>query len=144
MRLFVLDTDMLTLHQRGESQVCDNVDLHDADDLTVSVITVEEQLSGWYTVIRQAKSKEKLARAYSQLAACVESLSDLRVLPFDEACIDRFEALRQARLPVKSMDLRIAATVLEFGGTLVTRNVRDFALVPGLVIEDWSVAATTE
>ena len=144
MRLFVLDTAMLTLHQRGETTVCDNVDLHDADDLTVSVITVEEQLSGWYTVLRQAKSKEKLARAYSQLAACVESLSDLRVLPFDEACIDRFEALRQARLPVKSMDLRIAATVLEFGGTLVTRNVRDFSFVPGLVIEDWSVAAPAE
>lgn len=144
MRLFVLDTDMLTLLQHGDATVGDNVDLHDADDLTISVITVEEQLSGWYTVIRQAKSKEKLARAYSQLAACVESLSDLRVLPFDEACIDRFEALRQARLPVRFMDLRIAATVLEFGGTLVTRNVRDFVLVPGLMIEDWSVAAPTE
>jgi len=94
MRLFVLDTDMLTLLQRGDATVGDNVDLHDEDDLTISVITVEEQLSGWYSVIRQAKTKEKLARAYSQLATCVESLSDLRVLPFDEACIDRFEALR--------------------------------------------------
>jgi len=141
MRLFVLDTDMLTLLQRGDATVGDNVDLHDEDDLTISVITVEEQLSGWYSVIRQAKTKEKLARAYSQLATCVESLSDLRVLPFDEACIDRFEALRELRLPVKFMDLRIAATVLEFGGTLVTRNVRDFSQVPGLAIADWSTAA---
>lgn len=139
MRLFVLDTDMLTLLQHGHADVCDNVDAHDAEDLVISVITVEEQLSGWYTVLRKAKSKEKLARAYSQLAACVESLSDLRVLPFTEACIDRFEQLRAAHLPVKPMDLRIAATTLEFSGTLVTRNLRDFSLVPGLSIEDWSV-----
>ena len=37
-----------------------------------------------------------------------------------------------------------ATRVLEFGGTLVTRNIRDFALVPGWVIEDWSIAAPTE
>lgn len=142
MRLFVLDTDMLTLLQHGHTAVCDNVDGHDDDDLVISVITVEEQLSGWYTVLRQAKSKEKLARAYSQLAACVESLSDLRVLSFTEACINRFEQLRAAHLSVKAMDLRIAATVLEFGGTLVTRNFRDFSQVPGLDIEDWSLPSS--
>ena len=81
MRLFVLDTDMLTLLQHGHYEVCDNVDAHDEDDLVISVITVEEQLSGWCTVLRQAKSKEKLARAYSQLAACVESLSDCESCP---------------------------------------------------------------
>lgn len=86
----------------------------------------------------QAKTKDKLARAYSQLGRCVESLAGITVLPFDEACIDRFEALRSAKIPVRTMDLRIAATVLEFGGTLVTRNLRDFRCVPGLVIEDWS------
>lgn len=142
MRLFVLDTDTLTLHQRGHATVCDNVALHDSEDLAISVITVEEQLSGWYTVLRQAKSKAKLARVYAQLAACVESLSDLRVLPFSEACIDRFETLRASRLPVGSMDLRIAATVLEFGGTLISRNIRDFSLIPSLVIEDWSVPSS--
>ena len=65
MRLFVLDTDTLTLHQRGHAMVCGNVALHDSEDLAISVITVEEQLSGWYTVLRQAKSKDKRARAYS-------------------------------------------------------------------------------
>jgi tRNA(fMet)-specific endonuclease VapC len=140
MTLFVLDTDMLTLNQRCHAAVCRNVDLHDPDDLAISVISVEEQISGWYTLIRQAKSKSKLARAYEQLAACIESLSDLRILPFNEACIDRFESLRALRLPVKAMDLRIAATVLEFGATLVSRNIQDFARVPGLIIEDWSVS----
>ena len=138
MKLFVLDTDTLTLHQKGHPLVADNIALHDPDDLAISVITVEEQLSGWYTVLRKAKTKSKLARAYSQLAACVESLADLRVLPFDEACIDRFESLRDARLSVRSMDLRIAAIALSRNMTVLTRNTADFAKVPGLKVEDWT------
>ncbi len=33
---------------------------------------------------------------------------------------------------------RIAAVVLEDGGTLVTRNLRDFRRIPNLAIEDWT------
>ena len=48
-----------------------------------------------------------------------------------------YEALKRMKLNVRKMDLRIAATVLEHGGVLATRNVRDFQRVPGLLIEDW-------
>jgi tRNA(fMet)-specific endonuclease VapC len=41
-------------------------------------------------------------------------------------------------LNVRKMDLRIAAIVLEAGGTLVSRNLRDFRRVPNLVVEDWA------
>ena len=42
------------------------------------------------------------------------------------------------KLNVGRLDLRIAAIVLENQGVLITRNVRDFARVPGLVLEDWT------
>jgi tRNA(fMet)-specific endonuclease VapC len=154
--LYVLDTDTLSLLQRGNQAICRQIAAHSNAEFAVSVISVEEQLSGWYTVIRQAKTKAKIAvlgavcdpntkiaRAYTDLSACVESLAKLRVLPFNEQCIDQFEQLRTRKLSVRSMDLRIAATVLEFGGTLVTRNVQDFAQVPHLTIEDWSRSPLT-
>jgi len=61
------------------------------------------------------------------------------VLSFTEPAIQRFEQLLTLKLNVGKMDLRIAAITLEHGAVVVTRNQRDFARVPGLVIEDWSV-----
>lgn len=51
----------------------------------------------------------------------------------------QFDQLVSAKLNVKHSDLRIAAIALQLGATVVTRNRRDFARVPGLMIEDWSV-----
>ena len=43
----LLDTDHLSLYQLGHPRVVQNLLQHLADQLAISVITVEEQLGGW-------------------------------------------------------------------------------------------------
>ena len=125
-KLFVLDTDILTMLERGDPTVVDNVAKHGPDELAISIVTVEEQLSGWYTQVRQAKTSERIAWAYRQLAATVRFLRHLRILDYDEAAIGRYEGFKRRKLRVRKMDLQIAATALGHDGTMVSRNVRDF------------------
>ncbi|MBI1917352.1 MAG: type II toxin-antitoxin system VapC family toxin [Planctomycetes bacterium] len=138
MSLYVLDTDTFQLFQEGHPLVIARARAVAPGDRAISVITVEEQLSGWYAQLRQAKSPERLAWAYRRLAATVRFLSQVQIVDFDESAIRRCEQLKKLKLKVGKMDLRIAATVLERGAILVTRNARDFKKVPGLQIEDWS------
>lgn len=138
MGLFILDTDILTLFQLGHPKVVESVAQHSGDRIGVSVITVEEQLSGWYSQLRQAKDPDNLAWAYRRLAANVRFLARLPIFDFEKAAIVRYEDLKRQRLKVRKMDLQIAATALELGGTVVTRNVRDFKVVPNLPVADWS------
>src|SRR5438309_2343499 len=132
MILYVLDTDMLTLMQEGQPAVSERFLATPAAALAVTVLTVEEQLSGWYAQVRQAKKPERLAWAYRRLAETVTFLSRVEILTYDEPAIRRCEALRKQKLKVKTFDLRIASVVLERQAILVTRNTRDFKKVPGL------------
>jgi tRNA(fMet)-specific endonuclease VapC len=46
MRLYVLDTDILSLYQHGDPVLTPKVDAHPAQELAITVITVEEELAG--------------------------------------------------------------------------------------------------
>jgi tRNA(fMet)-specific endonuclease VapC len=139
MSLYVLDTDILTLFQQGHSVVQMHVAAHSRLDVATTVLSAEEQVSGWYTYVRQTKQPDKLAWAYQRFADTLRCLSTFEIISFDLPSIRRYEALRKLKLDVRKMDLRIAAIVLEVKATLVTRNARDFGQIPGLVFVDWSL-----
>jgi tRNA(fMet)-specific endonuclease VapC len=138
MNLYILDTDMLTLLEEGHPAVGRRFLQERREDVAVTVLSVEEQLSGWYTQLRKAKRLERLAWAYRRLTDTVSFLAHLRVLTYDQAAMQRYEQLRTRKIKIGRMDLRIAATVLEQSAILVTRNARDFGRVPHLQMEDWS------
>jgi tRNA(fMet)-specific endonuclease VapC len=139
MSLFVLDTDVMMLYQHRHPVVSQHIAAHPPHELAITVITVEEQVTGRYTVLRRPRTRSQLATAYAQLAETVHSLGTVAILPFPEPAILRYEYLKSLKLQVGSKDLCIAAIVLENGAILVTRNTRDFQRVPGLVLEDWTV-----
>ena len=138
MSRYVLDTDMLTLLEEGHATVGRRFLEQRPEDVAITVLTVEEQLSGWYTQVRKARRPDRLAWAYRRLAQTVRFLAHLVILTYDEPAMRRYEEFRKAKIKVGPTDLRIAAVVLEHGAVLVTRNTSDFTKVPGLQIEDWS------
>jgi tRNA(fMet)-specific endonuclease VapC len=139
MSLFVLDTDHLTLYYHGDPIVVQRVDARPPTELAITILTVDEQLTGWYTLTRQARRPEEIARAYAHLGEAVMRLGHWRILPYTESAIAQVAQLKALRLNVRLMDLRIAAVALENQAVVVTRNRRDFGRVPGLSVEDWSV-----
>jgi tRNA(fMet)-specific endonuclease VapC len=138
MARYILDTDIVSHLQNGDPVVLARVAAHPAADVVTTAITVEEQLSGWYTYLRRAARPDQIEAAYTQLIQAVTHLGALPMLTFSQAAIAEYDRLKVLKLNVKKYDLRIAAIALVNNAVVVTRNVRDFGRVPGLVVEDWS------
>jgi tRNA(fMet)-specific endonuclease VapC len=135
---YILDSDILTLFQFGHAAAVQHARSHVPAELAITVITVEEMLTGWYTKVRRAITPPQIARAFGQLTDAVSFLAGVQIQTSSEAAVLRYNGLRATFRRLSKNDLRIAAIVLECGDTLVTRNIKDFQQIPGLQIEDWS------
>ena len=69
------------------------------------MISLEEQISGWYRLLRQAKQPDDLARTYQSLIDTVVFLARLPILPFRSAAITHYKQLLGMKLNVGRMDL---------------------------------------
>lgn len=139
MAVFLLDTNTLTLLQRGHARVSAAAAAHAGDTVAFSSVNLEEVLGGWYAALRQARTAADQAQASRLLADAVTFLGRFPIYPLTEPALDRADRLARLKLNVGKMDLKIAALALELGAAVVTRNRRDFGRVPGLAVEDWSV-----
>lgn len=138
MSLYALDTDCLTLLLHGHAAICQHVSDHDPTEMAITIITVEETLTGWYAQIRKAKKDDQMLRAYAALQQAVEFCARVRILPMSLDGMTRFRDLRSQKPRMGGNDLRMAAVALAHDATLVTRNLRDFKGIGGLKLEDWS------
>jgi tRNA(fMet)-specific endonuclease VapC len=137
--MFILDTDHVSLFQRKHPIVVANILKTTADKLATTVITAEEQLRGRLDRVRKAENDEEIVRAYKNLSMTLHFFHSVTVISFDEKSQTIFRKLRKKKIPVGTQDLRIAAIALTNNATIVTRNRKDFSLVPSLKIEDWSL-----
>ena len=136
---YLLDTDTLSLAQFGHATVVARLAAQPVSAITISVVTLQEQMKGWLGRFGRLKTAPQMADWYDRFVNRIFPLwKRYAMLPFPEPAILRFDHLRSLRLGVGLMDLRIASIALEAGLTVVTRNLSDFARVPGLTCEDWS------
>ena len=78
------------------------------------------------------------------LAVLIPSWFAGRILPMTQAIAERWGVLEGQRQlagrPLNVPDCMIAATALEHGLTLVTRNVKDFADLGVVLLNPWELA----
>jgi tRNA(fMet)-specific endonuclease VapC len=138
LSLWILDTDHVSLFQRGHPQIVKRLAEVAPADISITVITLEEQIRGRFDMIRRAASPSELILAYRNLHTTFNSLRTFEILDFSPSASSIYSFLLKQKIKIGTQDLRIAAISLSINGILVTRNQRDFIKVPNLVIEDWS------
>lgn len=122
--MFLLDTVVLSeLRKRDRSpNVVRWLTGQAADDIFLSAVTIGEIERG---IVRQRGKDPAFAEALeSWLDRTIQIYGD-RILPVDTGIACRWGSL-SARIGNDGADLLIAATALEHGLTVVTRNIRHF------------------
>ncbi len=100
-------------------------------DLFISVISIGEIERG---IARQRAAAPDFAATLASWLDTLLALYAERIVPFDLQTARRWGRL-SAELGNDSADLMIAATALEHGLTVVTRNVSDFAPTGALIVD---------
>lgn len=131
--MYLLDTVVLSELRKRQPRapVAEWFAGKESGDLFISTITIGEVERG---IARQREHNPPFAEALeSWLHRLLDEYGD-RILPVSIPVARRWGRLT-ARIGHPGIDLLIAATALEYGFTVVTRNVRDF--VPtGVAIEN--------
>lgn len=140
MNGFLLDTNVLSEFKRTQTpnpQVVTWLRRTSPDSLWTSVLNFGE--------IRKGIQRLPAGRRRSELELWLEHdlarWFEYRLIPVSKAIADRWgiiaaHALAQG-VSVPSVDGLIAATAIEYGLTLVTRNVKDFAALDIEILNPW-------
>ncbi|MEQ1687910.1 MAG: type II toxin-antitoxin system VapC family toxin [Sphingopyxis sp.] len=129
--MFLLDTNICIDFIDGRNAISrERVRENYPRGLSISSITAAELLVGSSESEDRRGDEEKVERF----------LTVVELLDFDMGAAQSYAELAQ-RIGIKrsSFDRLIAAHALSCGLILVTNNIKDFADVPGLRVENWTV-----
>jgi tRNA(fMet)-specific endonuclease VapC len=108
-----------------------------ADSRALPIIVVEEHLRGWLAQIHRIADAHKQIVPYLNLANLIDFLLDWPIVGWNEPAADHFKRLRKSGVRIGTQDLKIACVALAHDALLLSANLRDFELVPGLQVADW-------
>jgi tRNA(fMet)-specific endonuclease VapC len=130
----LLDTNVcVRLINRSPGVIADRLRAHGPQDVRLSAITKAELFYG-ARHSKRVRENVQLVTAFCRPYQC---------LPFDDICAEHYGLIRADLVSrgenVPPMDLLIAASARAHDLVLVTHNLRDFAPIVGLRLEDWEV-----
>ena len=140
--MYLFDTDHMSLIEHGGveyERIKMRLRTVPPDDVATTIISYEEQTRVWLARIAQMTTPERQISVYSELKRQLRNYCDIAVVEFDAKAAAEFKRLRQQNVRIGTMDLKIAAIALANDAAVITRNTQDFARVPNLKIENWSV-----
>jgi tRNA(fMet)-specific endonuclease VapC len=139
--VILLDTDHMNVLKYPDSlqfvTLTTRLNVSADQDIATTVITVEEQMRGWLALIHRSDDVHRQVPAYQELLRLVDFFSRWQVIPFDAQAADAFRRLRQQRIRIGTMDLKIAAIALVQDALLLSANMQDFQQVPALRVANW-------
>ena len=131
--IHLLDSNVVIAALKRDHRVLERLGRARPDDVALSSIVIHELYFGGYRGERRAAN-----------LAIFDALG-FEILPFDREDARKAGELRAhlaARgTPIGPYDVLIAGQALARDLTLVTRNIRGFARVPGLRLENWQDAS---
>lgn len=141
--MIILDTDHVSFLEWGNGVEAVRIRSHlqqiTEEMVATTIISFEEQTRGWLAYVAKSRTVVQQVEAYRRLRKHLDVYRGIYVLDFDENAAMRYQQRRTPRIRVGTMDLRIAAIALTHDALLLSRNLVDFAKVPGLRIEDWTI-----
>ena len=128
---YLLDTNIISALARDpQGRVFEALQARLPDTACTSIIVAAE--------IRFGLQKVVSTRLRQQIAVI---LSAIDILPFEAPADAHYGEIRAhletSGQPISANVLLIAAHARSLGLVMVTHNIREFARVPGLVVEDW-------
>jgi tRNA(fMet)-specific endonuclease VapC len=138
--MIILDTDILTHFLRSHPRVVERLQ-GATEEIAITVISRIETLQGRFDSLLKAADGAELQRGQQRLEEAERALARIpTVLLVDAAAAAEFDRLRENKKlrKIGRADLLIAAITLAHKATLVSRNLKDFRLVPGLQVENWA------
>ena len=96
-QLYLLDTDHISLLQRGNANLRSRLLQIDVPNRCVTVISLAEQMQGRLAVIRRASSEIEAARGFQRLHETMTFYQSATVLLYDQQAAEEFNRLRAMR-----------------------------------------------
>jgi tRNA(fMet)-specific endonuclease VapC len=140
--LFLLDTDHISVLQRigaDSDMLRQRLRTIAPDDFGATIVTYMEQVEGRLAEINKARTPEAEVVAFRRLHENLTFYQHISVWDFTPQAGAIFALLRSQKIRGGTQDLRIACIALANDATLLTRNTQDFARIPDLRFEDWTV-----
>lgn len=134
---YLLDTNVIseTVRVAPSPEVMRWLDSLEPEQLHVSVLTLGEIRKGALAAADRRRREKLLAWLHDTLPAWFES----RILPIDTGvCNCWADLLVKAATPLPAIDSLLAATAVQAGLLVATRNVRDFSRIDVKTYNPWS------